>query len=255
MRGSGHAGLSRRLCQIREPHRNPADGYASRVSDHPLSPKGAQTRATIVAAALELFRENGFDGTTMRGIADRAGVSLGNAYHYFGSKEHLVQVFYDQIQAAHAEAVSVALAEETTFAGRLMAAQEAFLGVAAPYHEFGGKFFKNAAEPTSPLSPFSPESAPAREASLAIFRQVVEGSDLKVPATLQAELPELLWLMHMGVVLFWVHDRSPGQRRTHLLVREAAPLVDRLLRLTRIPGVRGVVGDLTALVARLRSGG
>ena len=35
----------------------------------------------------------------MRAVADRAGVSLGNAYYYFGSKENLVQGFYDQMQA------------------------------------------------------------------------------------------------------------------------------------------------------------
>ena len=54
----------------------------------------------------------------------------------------------------------------------------AWVEVAEPDHELAGKFFKNAAEPTSPLSPFSPESAPARDASMAIFRRVLDGSDL-----------------------------------------------------------------------------
>lgn len=218
----------------------------------PRSPKGEQTRAAIVAAALGLFREHGFEKTTMRAIAQSAGVSLGNAYHYFGSKEHLVQAFYDQLQEAHAEAVVGVLARETSFPGRLSGVLEEFLAVAGPYQEFGGKFFKSAAEPTSPLSPFSAESTPAREASIAIFREVVEGSDLKVPAALRAELPELLWLLHMGVVLFWVYDASPGQRRTRLLVRQVVPLVDKLLRLTRIPGVRGAVTDVVELVRSLK---
>lgn len=42
-----------------------------------------------------------------------------------------------------------------------------------------------------------------------------QGSDVKVPKALRRELPELLWLMQMGLVLFWVHDSSPDQRRTH----------------------------------------
>ena len=94
----------------------------------------------------------------------------------------------------------------------------AWLDVAAPYQEFAGKFFKNAAEPSSPLSPFSPESAGPREESIALYRQVVEGSDLKVAKALREELPELLWLLQMGVVLFWVYDASEGQRRTRTLV-------------------------------------
>ena len=224
------------------------------MADVPLSPKGEETRTAIVDAALTLFRERGYDKTTMRAVADAAGVSLGNAYYYFASKEHLVQAYYDQIQEAHAAAAAKVLDRETTFAKRLLGVQLAFLDVAAPYQEFGSKFFKNAAEPTSPLSPFSAESAPAREASIAIFRRVVAGSDLKAPTAVLTELPELLWLMHMGVVLFWVHDRSPGQRRSKELVKRLSPLVDKLVRLTRLPGVRGVVGDIVELVGVVKTG-
>ncbi|WP_020386465.1 hypothetical protein [Kribbella catacumbae] len=54
--------------------------------------------------------------------------------------------------------------------------------------------------------------------------------------------------MQMGIVLFWVHDDSEGLRRTHLLITSTVPLVDRLLRLTRIPGVRGAVMDLVSVI-------
>jgi len=41
----------------------------------------------------------------MRAIAERAGVALGNAYYYFGSKEHLIQAFYDRTHVEHLAAV------------------------------------------------------------------------------------------------------------------------------------------------------
>ncbi|MEO5853294.1 MAG: TetR family transcriptional regulator [Nocardioides sp.] len=217
------------------------------------SPKAEQTRRTIADAAMRLFRARGYDKTTMRAIADEAGVSLGNTYYYFAGKEHLVQAFYDQMQVLHAEAAATALDGERSFAGRLRVLLDTWVDVAAPYHGFAGQFFQNAADPTSPLSPFSAESAPAREASTALFRRAVEGSDLKVAPALRAELPELLWLLHMGVVLFWVHDASPDQRRTRQLVAGVVPLVTRLTRLTRLPGVRGVVDDVLGLVATLRT--
>ena len=219
------------------------------------SPKAELTRQSIVDAALRLFRAGGYDKTTMRAIADEAGVSAGNAYYYFGSKEHLIQAFYDQVQDEHARAAEPALTDSPAFADRLRGVLLAWVEVAEPYHEFAGKFFKNAAEPTSPLSPFSPESAPARDASVAIFRRVVDGSDLKLTPALRRELPELLWLLHMGVVLFWVHDGSPGQARTRTLVDRAVPLVDKLARLTRLPVVRGVVNDLVGLMSSLRDEG
>lgn len=213
--------------------------------------KAEQTRAGIVDAAMRLFRENGYDATTMRAIADEAGVSLGSAYYYFSGKEELVQAFYDQIQVEHATAAEAAYGSQV-FGDRLRGVMEAFVDVAEPFHDFGGQFFRNAADPASPLSPFSQQSAPARQASTALFRRAVEGSDLKVSPALREELPDLLWLLHMGVVLFWVHDDSQGQRRTRTLVAGLVPLVDRSVRLTRLPLVRGLVDDGLGLVRQLR---
>ncbi|CAM5596768.1 hypothetical protein STENM327S_00912 [Streptomyces tendae] len=49
---------------------------------------------------MRLFQERGYDRTTMRVIAQEAGVSVGNAYYYFAGKEHLIQGFYDRIAAS-----------------------------------------------------------------------------------------------------------------------------------------------------------
>ena len=214
--------------------------------------KGEQTRELILSTALRLFREQGYGKTTMRAIANEAGVSVGNAYYYYGSKDHLMQAYYDLLQDQHREVVESILAAEKAFVPRLAGVLRAWLDVAAPYHEFAGTFFKTAADPRSPLSPFSDESRPARDASIDVFRRVIDGSDLKLPGDLKSELPELLWLLQMGVVLFWVHDRTDDVRRTRALVDRAVPLVDRLLRLTRIPGVRGVTNDVVALIRSIK---
>ena len=214
--------------------------------------KGEQTRELILSTALRLFREQGYGKTTMRAIATEAGVSVGNAYYYYGSKDHLMQAYYDLLQDQHREVVEPILAAEKAFVPRLAGVLRAWLDVAAPYHEFAGTFFKTAADPRSPLSPFSDESRPARDASIDVFRRVIDGSDLKLPGDLESELPELLWLLQMGVVLFWVHDQTDDVRRTRALVDRAVPLVDRLLRLTRIPGVRGVTNDVVALIRSIK---
>ena len=214
-------------------------------------PRGEQTRARIVDAATRLFREQGYDATTMRAIAREAGVSLGSAYYYFDSKEQLVQSFYDQMHVLHHAAAADVLRDGRDFTSRLRGVLLAWVGAARPYHAFAGQFFRYAAEPTSALSPFSAESAPARDASIDLFGEVVDGSGLRLPADVAAELPRLLWLYHMGIVLFWVHDVSTDQVRTHELVERTVPMVGRLATLSRSRLLRPVTRDVLALVQDL----
>ena len=59
----------------------------------PEKPRREKEQA-ILAAALELFSERGFDGTAVPLIAERAGVGAGTIYRYFENKEALVNVLY-----------------------------------------------------------------------------------------------------------------------------------------------------------------
>jgi AcrR family transcriptional regulator len=220
----------------------------SGAGDKPRRARGEQTRQLILETALRLFRERGYAETTMRAIAKEAGVAVGNAYYYFDSKEHLIQGFYDRNQAALKVRADEVMASESDFAARLRGVYHAGIDVNAPYHAFAATFFKTAAEPTSPLSPFSSESSPTREASIEMFRELVDGSSAKLDPELRKELPELLWLAYMGVVLFWVHDRSPGQRRTRRLIDGVVPLIDRLVSLSRLRVLRPALRQVLALI-------
>jgi AcrR family transcriptional regulator len=214
--------------------------------------KSEQTRDLIAKTALRLFRERGYEATTMRAIAAEAGVSVGNAYYYFSSKEELIQLYYEHSQEDHTEACEAVLQREKEFRARLLGVVRARIDTLQPYKEFAGKFFKYAAEPTSPLSPFSSESAPIREAAVAVYREVVEGSTLKTDAEIRADLPEMLWLYSMGVILHWVYDSSPGAAKTYRLIERTVPLIDRLVGLARVPGMRGIVRDALATYRALR---
>src|SRR5579863_9251417 len=56
----------------------------------------AETGGRILDSALALFREEGFDTATMRGIALKAGVATGAAYYYYPSKDAIVMAFYQR---------------------------------------------------------------------------------------------------------------------------------------------------------------
>lgn len=50
----------------------------------------AASKEAILEAALAVFRERGYEGTTIPAIADRLGVSQGTLYNYYPSKEKLL---------------------------------------------------------------------------------------------------------------------------------------------------------------------
>ncbi|HZN15778.1 MAG TPA: helix-turn-helix domain-containing protein, partial [Acidimicrobiales bacterium] len=53
--------------------------------------RSATTKAALLAAARELFAENGFAATGRDDIAERAGVTRGALYHHYDSKEALLR--------------------------------------------------------------------------------------------------------------------------------------------------------------------
>jgi AcrR family transcriptional regulator len=66
----------------------PQRSAAPDLSDGPAT-KGERTRAAIVDVAYHLFLCNGYHGTSMRDIAEAAGIALGGIYNHFGTKEDI----------------------------------------------------------------------------------------------------------------------------------------------------------------------
>lgn len=213
--------------------------------------KSAQTKALVLETALAMFRSKGYAKTTMRAISTEAGVSLGSAYYYFASKDELVLELYRESVAEQRSLASKALASTTGLADRLKAALHAGLDALGPYHHFGGAFISSALPPQSAVNPFGAASRQAREDATAIFEEVIDGT--RIPPFLRAQLPELLWLAYMGIVLFWVYDRSEDQRHTRTLVDGAAPLIAKLMSLFRLPVVKPLIEEALALMARVKA--
>lgn len=58
--------------------------------------KSKLSREKILAAGLELFSSQGYRGSSVKEIADRAGISTGRLYHHFENKLQLFSVLLDQ---------------------------------------------------------------------------------------------------------------------------------------------------------------
>jgi AcrR family transcriptional regulator len=200
-----------------------------------IQPRAEDTRRKIYDAAMELFREKGFEQATMRDIAAKAGVALGGAYYYFSSKDAIVLAFYHEMQEASNEPVLEGLAGHKKLKDRIRSVLDKRLELLEPNRKFCAALFRHAPDSADPLSPFSNETLSIREGAIEHMRIAVDGSDARVPPDLKPRLPQLLWLYQMALIMFWLYDRSPNQERTRRLLDKSLGLLVNLLRLSALP--------------------
>lgn len=63
------------------------------------------TRERVLDAALDLFIEHGFDGTSMREIAERVGVTKAALYYYFPSKDDMLMALHARLHSLGRDAL------------------------------------------------------------------------------------------------------------------------------------------------------
>lgn len=214
--------------------------------------KGEITKDLILTTAISMFQELGYESTTMRGIAERSGVALGNAYYYFQSKEHLVLGLYARTLNDQLKACRPVLLNAKSMKKRLAGVLHAQLTTLKPYRPVLRTLFKFGADPTSPLSPFGQESADIRAGSQQLFSDVVTGSQAKVPADIEDALPYCLWLYGMGIVLFWLHDSSEEQTKTARLIDLTSDLIVSFTLLCSLPLLKPFRRTLLKLIDEFR---
>ncbi|WP_131740371.1 TetR/AcrR family transcriptional regulator [Actinomadura roseirufa] len=96
-----------------------ADGASRRAKGSPAP--GSERRDHLVRLAADLFAEKGFQATTVRNIAEEAGILSGSLYHHFDSKESIVDEilagFFGEIMPAYRAVVDEGADARTTVAG------------------------------------------------------------------------------------------------------------------------------------------
>jgi AcrR family transcriptional regulator len=197
-----------------------------------------QTRRQILDTALALFRERGFEETTIRDVAGAAGLSLGAAYYYFKSKEAIVGAYYDYVQREHAERARAAFASGGDLRARLRAVLHTKIDIMQEDRRLLRALFRYGGDPEHALSWFGPATEEQRRLSVAVFAEAI--AEERLPADVRDAAPTLLWTLHMGVLLYFLYDASPQQRRTRQLIDSAVDFVVDARRLATSPLLRPV---------------
>jgi AcrR family transcriptional regulator len=199
--------------------------------------KSMETRSRILEAALTVFRKRGFEDATMREIAAEAKMATGAAYYYFDGKDALVLAFYERSQAEMTPEIDRRLTAANTLEQRLQSLIGYRLEYFAPNRKLLGALSAHT-DPAHPLSPFSKETSGIRDQDVGFFCRIVDDSKVKLPKNIAPYLPHLLWLYQMGLILFWVYDRSAGQTRTKVLFEKTLKMLVVTLRLAALPIMR-----------------
>jgi len=185
--------------------------------------------------ALRTFLEKGFERTTLRDLSRATGMSLGAFYYYFPSKESIILAFYEENFGVFRADARERLRAETKFERLFAAVLDSRIRTMTPEREIYLQLASAATDPKSALSPFSENTREIRNATVGIFHELIERSDLRAPKALAPYLPHLLWFAMMGVVLFWTFDRSADQERTRKLIPMLARHTARLLAAMNLP--------------------
>jgi AcrR family transcriptional regulator len=197
------------------------------------APRNEETREEILDSALELFRQRGFDATTMRDIAAKADVALGAAYYYFVSKDAIVQAYYEKVQEEHTASLRQMDSAGRSLKERLAAVFHSKLDILQNDRKLLGAIFRYSGEPAHPLSCLGPGTKVVREQSMQVIADAITPDEL--PPDLQQLLTLGLWALQMGVLIYFIYDESPQQQRTRKLVDRALEITTFLLRLARFP--------------------
>lgn len=168
----------------------------------------------ILEATLDVFREHGYEGTTIPAIAERAGISPGTVYNYFPSKEKLL--FACARAGGTPGAIFTHLREDV---GRRPVAElleEAAVGVARFLNLRLPAILMRAARPAGTDRPGVEYPRRAIEAVRAYF-----AAEMRARRIRRADPEALAWGFMGGLFYHAFFDRVYGRPRSSRLDREA----------------------------------
>ena len=199
------------------------------------TPQGQEMRERLYETAIRLISKHGYESTTLRTVADNAGVSVGLLYKYFPNKRAVVIELYDRLSAEFVSRVADAKAGK--WRDRFIFALKTSLDVLGPHRSTLAALIPVlVGDPNEGV--FAPSAAPSRLRVEKAFHDAVSGATDAPAAKLASALARLLYVLHLSVILWWLLDRSPRQKATEgliALLQRILPSAALALRFPPIP--------------------
>ena len=209
------------------------------------SAQGLAARSRLYDTAIGMISERGYDATTLREIAKEAGVSVGLLYRYFPSKQAVIIALYDDLSQDFSR--HTADMERGPWRERFLFAVDTSLRVLQPH-----RTTLRALIPVLVGDPddgvFASGTAFSRLRVQKVFEDAVAGAADAPKPPLAGALGRVLYLVHLGVLLWWLLDKTPKQRATHALVALTRQLLPSATLTLRLPPIRRSVIAIDELI-------
>jgi AcrR family transcriptional regulator len=179
------------------------------------------TKERIVGAAVKLFAEQGWDGTTTRDLATAAGIATGTLFNYFQSKEAVAATLV-------ADALAKAQREFESTRDAAQSLEEDLFSLIwtglKSLRKLRGVLASALDTILSPLARSLPESPgdSIRIQHLEAVEQILLAHG--IPGPLPAVTLQLYWTLYLGVVAYWAADGSPNQEDTLALLDQSTKI-------------------------------
>lgn len=207
--------------------------------------EGDATRTRLYGTAIQLIGERGYEAATLRDVAARAGVSPALLYRYFPNKRAVVLALYDELSEEFAR--QAADIPPGKWRDRFVYALDLSLRVLGP-HRVTLRALAPIMVGDTEEGVFAASTAFSRLRVQTTFQiAVVEATDAPKRPLADA-LGRLFYVLHLGVLLWWLLDRSRDQRATSALVALMRQMMPSVALALRLRPVRGFVQSADALV-------
>jgi AcrR family transcriptional regulator len=207
--------------------------------------QGAAAKDRLYDTAIRMVAERGYETTTLRDIADEAGVSVGLLYRYFPSKQAVTIALYDKLSADYAR--RAARMPSGIWRDRFIFALETSLDVVKPH-----RVALRALIPVLIGDPddgiFAERTTFSRQRVQSVFEDAATGSTDAPRDPLSKALGRLLYLLHLAVLLWWLLDRTPRQRATAGVIKLMLQVLPAAALALRLPLIRRFVVTMDELM-------
>jgi AcrR family transcriptional regulator len=183
-----------------------------------------RTRAKILQETAKLFQQKGFEETTTRDIAARAGIATGTLFNYFPTKEALALAIVGKRLEEAREEFRARLRGDEDLNERLFAHVATSLRHLREHRGYLGQLLERSRGPIAGDSADVNGAEAVRSSHLATVREILSSNGAREEEELSELTLHLYWTLFLGVVSFWAADRSPHQEDTLVLLDQSMTL-------------------------------